>query len=275
MADRQKYGDRRWSKTVLAYTVFLLVPICWLAVLSLQPDSVSRSTLTIWPDPLSLENYRFVFSRDDWVTGYANALIYVAINMIITLTVALPAAYAFSRFRFVGSEHALFFALIFRLLPPAIIMIPLVQVFSSAGMIDTHLAVALSHCLFTIPISIWILEGFISSIPTDLEEIAAADGYSPPGYFFKILLPQIRTGLGVTAFFCFLFSWVELILANALTTVEAKPVGVVMRLVASPLGGVHIGISAATSVLMLLPGIALVWALRRHLARGFSLGRIS
>lgn len=61
----------------------------------------------------------------------------------------------------------------------------------------------------------------------------------------------------------------ELILANALTTVEAKPVGVVMRLVASPLGGVHIGISAATSVLMLLPGIALVWALRRHLAPAF------
>ena len=66
----------------------------------------------------------------------------------------------------------------------------------------------------------------------------------------------------------------ELILANALTTVEAKPAGVVMR-PASPLGGVHIGISAAASVLMLLPGIALVWAPRRHLARGFSLGRIS
>jgi glycerol transport system permease protein len=154
-------------------------------------------------------------------------------------------------------------------------MIPAIQLFSSAGLIDTYFAVALAHCLFTVPISIWILEGFMSSVPTELEETAAIDGYSPRAIFFKIMLPQFRAGIGVTAFYCFIFSWVELVLANALTTVNAKPIGVVMRTVASPLGGFHVGIAAAASILMLIPGAALAWFLRRHLARGFSMGRVS
>jgi glycerol transport system permease protein len=78
----------------------------------------------------------------------------------------------------------------------------------------------------------------------------------------------------VAAFFSFMFSWVELIIANALTTVNAKPIGVVMRLVADPLGFVHIGISSAASILMLIPGLIFAILLRKHLARGFSMGRL-
>ena len=275
MASRRSAAGPRVSKSVLLYSAFLLVPLYWLVVLSLQPNKASKGALSLLPSPVSLENFAFVFGSPDWVAGYVNAVTYVALNVVITLLVALPAAYAFARFRFLGSEQALFFSLLFRLMPPAIIMIPVVQMFSAAGLIDTHLAVALAHCLFTVPVSIWILEGFVSAVPIELEETAAIDGYTPAAIFFRILLPQIRPGLFVTAFFCFIFSWVELILANALTTVDAKPIGVIMKVVASPVGSVHIGIASAVSVLMLIPGAALAWALRRHLARGFSMGRVT
>lgn len=263
-----------WSKTVLIYTMFMLLPLYWLLVLSFQPNGVSEKTANLLPSPISFENYLAIFFQDNWVNGYFNALIYVSYNIIITLGVAIPAAYAFSRYRFIGSNQAFFFAFVFRLVPPAIIIVPLVQMFSSAQLIDTHIAVALAHSMFTIPIAIWILEGFLSSIPKELEEIAEADGYSKLSFFWRILLPQIKTGIAVAAFFCFMFSWVELTIANALTTVNAKPIGVVMRLVAEPLGFVHIGISSAASILMIIPGFILVWFLRSHLAKGFSMGRV-
>ena len=265
---------RGTSKTVLLYTVFCLVPILWLVVLSLQPNEVSRASANLWPSPLFSGNFLYMFSQPNWVWGYINLVAYVSLNIVISLLIAVPAAYAFSRYRFLGSENLFFFSLVFRLIPPAIIIIPLVQMFSALGLIDSYLAVALAHSLFTVPVSIWILEGFISSIPKEMEEIARVDGYSAIGGFFKVMLPQIRTGIGVAAFFCFMFSWVELLLANALTTVNAKPVGVVMRIVAEPLGQVHIGIASAASVLLLIPALILVWFLRKHLARGFSLGRI-
>lgn len=268
------FTKKRWSKTIAIYTAFMLAPLYWLLVLSFQPNSTSTQNANIFPSPFSIENYAYIFSQPNWMNGYLNALIYVGINLLLTLCVALPAAFAFSRYRFAGKDQAFFFTFVFRLIPPAVMILPLVQMFSSVQLIDTHLAVSLAHCLFTVPISIWILEGTISSVPVELDEAAAADGYSRLRFFWQILLPQIRTGIAVAAFFSFMFSWVELILANALTTINAKPIGVVMRIVAEPLGGVHIGISAATSILMLLPGVALVWLMRNHLARGFSMGRI-
>ncbi len=269
------HDKKRWSKAIIIYSAFLLIPIYWLVVLSMQPEAVTKSTMSLLPAPATLNNYLFILFNDDWAWGYINAIAYVTLNMTITLLAALPAAYAFSRFRFVGGDQAMFLVLIFRLIPPAVMMIPLVQMFSAVNMIDTYWAVALAHCLFTLPIAIWILEGFISGIPVELEEAAAADGYSRLSYFIKILMPQIKTGIGVAAFFCFIFSWVELLMAHALTTIDTKPIGVIMRMVASPLGGVHIGITSAASILMLIPGMILAWALRKHLARGFSLGRVS
>lgn len=266
---------RRWSFSVLVYTGFILLPIYWLAVLSLQPNHVSKSTLNLIPTPLTFENYAYILSQQNWTMGYLNALIYVGINLCLTLAVSVPAAYSFARFRFIGRDQAFFFAFMLRVIPPAILIVPLVQLFSAMGMIDTYLAVALAHCIFSVPIAIWILEGFISAIPKELDEMAAADGYGPLGYVFRILLPQLRTGLGVSAFFSFMFSWVELTIANTLTTVNTKPIGVVMRIVAEPLGQVHVGIASAASILMLLPGLVLVWFLRRHLAHGFSLGRVN
>ncbi|MEW7008642.1 MULTISPECIES: carbohydrate ABC transporter permease [unclassified Lentilitoribacter] len=274
MSDTPLSGKRRFSKSVLLFSAFLLVPIYWLVVLSLQPNLVSETSANIIPNSITLENYRYIFSQKNWVDGYVNTAIFVAINVLITVSISLPAAYAFSRFLFIGREHAFFFVFIFRLVPPAIMIIPFVQMFSAVNMIDTHFAVALAHGVFTIPISIWILEGFISAIPKEMEEAAFVDGYSRFSFFIKILLPQIKTGIGVAIFFSFMFSWVELTIANALTTVDAKPIGVVMRIVASPLGQVHIGISSAASVLMIVPGLILVWLLRKHLARGFSMGRV-
>lgn len=264
----------KWSLTVVLYAVFTLFPIYWLTVLGLQPNAINTEGLSLWPKSVSLANFAVSFVKSDWAWGYLNAIAYVSLNVVISLAVAVPAAFAFSRYRFIGDKSLFFWLLVCRMIPPAIVMVPMVQIASIFNLVDTYLAVALAHCLFNVPIAIWIMEGFISSIPKEMDEMARVDGYSMLAYWRKILLPQIMPGLGVVAFFCFMFSWVELTLANALTTVDAKPIGVILKLVASPLGGVHIGIAAAASILTLVPGITVAWFARRHIARGFSMGQV-
>ena len=123
--------------------------------------------------------------------GYINSIIYVVTNMCITLAVALPAAYAFSRYRFVGDKHLFFWLLTNRMAPPAVFLLPFFQLYSSVGLFDTHIAVALAHCLFNVPLAVWILEGFMSSVPREIDETAYIDGYTFPKFFVKIFLPTV------------------------------------------------------------------------------------
>ena len=88
------------------------------------------------------------------------------------MAVALPAAYAFSRYRFLGDKQLFFWLLTNRMAPPAVFALPFFQLYSAVGLFDTHIAVALAHCLFTVPLSVWILEGFFSGVPTELDEMA-------------------------------------------------------------------------------------------------------
>jgi glycerol transport system permease protein len=202
-----------------------------------------------------------------------NALIYVLMNVAISVTVAIPAAFAFARYRFHGDRVLFFVLLTFRMMAPAILLVPFVQIFSDLGLIDTHIAVAVAHCFFNVPIAVWILEGFVSGIPREIDESARIDGYSLIGYFRRILLPLIAPGIAVTAFFCFMFSWVEVLLANGLTVVAAKPINGIM----SRAGSVNVAdipLLAAAGVIGLIPGLVLIVFMRRHLARGFSMGRV-
>ncbi len=256
------------------YVVLLMVPIYWLFIMSFKTNAEIFGSLTFWPHKPTLENYRAVLSDYAWYKGYLNAAIYVCMNVALSVLVAIPAAYGFSRFRFFGDRFLFFGFLALRMTAPAILLIPFVQIFSELNMIDTHLGVAIAHSFFNVPIAIWILEGFFSAIPPEIEESAKVDGYGQISIFSKILLPQIAPGIAVTAFFCFMFSWVELLLANALTTVNAKPIGAIM----TRLGGVlsaNVALLSAASVLTLIPGIIFVIFVRKHLARGFSLGQVN
>lgn len=264
----------RFGLTPALFVGLILLPLYALIAISFQTgDGVARPFALLPTDP-SWVNYRIILTDPDWYLGYLNALIYVVINMLISVGVAIPAAYAFSRFRFAGQRPLFFGLLMFRMMMPAILLVPFVQIFSTLDLIDTHIAVALAHCFFTVPIAIWILEGFISGVPVEIDESACADGYRPLAFLHRILVPMIAPGIATAAFFCFMFSWVEFLLSNALTTIEAKPFGGIMSRVGSVMNA-YIPLLAAAGVLGLIPGVGVAIILRRYLAQGFSLGRVS
>jgi len=255
------------------YVLFLMLPLYWLLNMSFKTNEEILGAFTLFPHDLTLDNYRVIFTDASWYMGYVNSIIYVTLNTLISLTVALPAAYAFSRYTFVGDKHLFFWLLTNRMAPPAVFLLPFFQLYSSIGLFDTHIAVALAHCLFNVPLSVWILEGFMSGVPKEIDETAFLDGYSFPRFFVSIFLPMIRSGIGVTAFFCFMFSWVELLLARTLTSVNAKPIAAVMTRTVSA-SGMDWGVLAAAGVLTIIPGALVIWFVRNHIAKGFALGRV-
>ncbi len=263
-----------WRGAFLAlYLVFAILPLYWMLNMSFKTNTEIVSTLTLWPRDFTLEHYRTIFTDPAWYSGYINSLIYVVINTVISLAVALPAAYAFSRYRFIGDKHVFFWLLTNRMTPPAVFLLPFFQLYSSFGLMDTHLAVALAHLVFNVPLAVWILEGFMSGVPREIDETAYVDGYSFPRFFLTIFLPLIKSGVGVAAFFCFMFSWVELLLARTLTSVNAKPIVATMTRTVSA-SGMDWGVLAAAGVLTIVPGGIVIWFVRHYIAKGFAMGRV-
>jgi len=264
----------RGSRVVLvSYIVFLLLPIYWLVNMSLKTNTEITGPLTLFPHELTFDNYIKIFTDSSWYMGYVHAVQYVVINTVISVTLALPAAYAFSRYRFVGDKHLFFWLLTNRMAPAAVFALPFFNLYQAVGLFDTVWAVALAHCLFNVPLAVWILEGFISGVPREIDETAQIDGYSFPHYFVKIFIPLIGNGIGVAAFFCFMFSWVELLLARTLTAVEAKPISAIMTRTVSA-AGMDWGLLAAAGVLTIVPGAIVIYFVRNYIAKGFALGRV-
>ena len=262
----------KWLVPAL-YIAFLMLPIYWLLAMSFKTTNEILGGFTLWPRQFTLENYAKIFTDPTWYLGYVNSLTYVVINTVLSVAVALPAAYAFSRYRFLGDKHLFFWLLSNRMAPPAVFALPFFQLYSAIGLFDTHIAVALAHCLFNVPLAVWILEGFMSSVPRELDEMAYVDGYPFWRFFLRIFVPAIAAGIGVAAFFCFMFSWVELLLAKTLTSVDAKPIAATMTRTAST-SGYELGLLAAAGSLTIIPGAFVIYFVRNYIAKGFALGRV-
>jgi glycerol transport system permease protein len=255
------------------YIVFLMLPIYWLLNMSFKSTNEILGSFTLWPRDFTFDNYVTILTQPVWYNGYINSITYVLINTVLSVAVALPAAYAFSRYRFLGDKHLFFWLLTNRMAPPAVFALPFLQLYSAVGLFDTHIAVALAHTLFNVPLAVWILEGFMSGVPKELDETAYVDGYSFPRFFVRIFVPTIAAGIGVAAFFCFMFSWVELLLAKTLTSVAAKPIAATMTRTAST-SGYELGLLAAAGTLTIVPGAFVIYFVRNYIAKGFALGRV-
>ena len=263
---------KKWLVPTL-YILFLMLPIYGLISMSFKTTTEILGGFSFFPREFTLENYKVIFTDPTWYNGYINSIIYVVINTLLSVTVALPAAYAFSRYRFLGDKHLFFWLLTNRMAPPAVFALPFFQLYSAIGLFDTHIAVAIAHCLFNIPLAVWILEGFMSGVPKELDETAYLDGYSFWRFFIRIFIPTIAAGIGVAMFFCFMYSWVELLLAKTLTSVEAKPIAATMTRTASS-SGYELGLLAAAGSLTIIPGAFVIYFVRNYIAKGFALGRV-
>jgi len=258
---------------LIAYLIFMVIPLYWMLNCSFKFTTEIMTTMTWFPETFTTRNYQHIFSNEVWRNSFVNTLTYVCLNVVLCVVAAVPAAYAFSRWRFRGDNHLFFWLLTNRMGPVAIFMIPMFQLYSNLGLFDTNFAVALCHCVFNLPLAIWILEGFISGIPKELDETAFIDGMSFPRFCVKVFFPLIRPGIGVAAFFCFMFSYAELLLARTLTSANSKPIVVALTR-SQGAEGWDWGVLMAAGTLVMLPGLIAVYFIRNYIAKGFAMGRV-
>ena len=251
---------------LLALAAFILLPLVQAVILSftatLPTDLVAEGTL-------GLMNYHAVLATPELRAAMVKSLIYVGLNVALCVGIGLPAAYALARVRFTGDRHFLLAILVFRVTPPVVLSLPIFILFSQLGLVNSPVGIALVHCLFNLPVAIWILESFIRAVPPEFDETAFLDGHSGASFFLRHLIPQIAPGIGVAAFFCFIFSWVEVVFARILTVTGGKPITMAIQAMFS--FQTDIGRVMAMTCLSLVPGVAMIWFVRGHLAKGFTL----
>lgn len=249
------------------FIVFACLPLMQMTLMSFS-STLPRPNAEV--GEFTFANYTAIWTNPQLRLAFINSIAYVLINICVTVPVAIPAAYAFSRLSFVGDRHLFLAFIAFRITPPVVLTLPIFQLFSQLGVVNSVFGIALAHCLFNLPISIWILQGFISDIPKEMDETAFLDGCSRPRVIWTFILPQISSGITVTAFFCFTFSWVEVVFARILTTTNGKPISMAIN----ALFGFHtdIGLVMAVTTASMIPGAVLLFAMRNHLSRGFKIG---
>lgn len=256
---------------ILAFLV--LLPVLWTLSTSLKPLNEVNKFPPEWVSPsMSLSPYSDMFFFLPFATYTLNSLIVASCSTILTLLIGSLAAFAFSRFNFVGKNIILLVFLLSQMLPGASVIIPLFQLLQAAGLYDTSFGLILVHTAVLLPFVIWLLYGFFQTIPRDIEDAALIDGCSRMEALRRVILPLALPGIGATALFAFLGSWNEFFFALILTSSDSTrtiPVGIGLFV------GEYLDVwnqMAAAAVLFSLPPLVLFLITRKTFVKGLVAG---
>lgn len=252
--------------------VVWILPLIWLMSSSFKPMGILTAippVIKFWP---TLEHYIYVFNKFPLWTYFQNSLTIALITTFLAILIGFLAAYGIVRFRAGGTAFPLAI-MTTRLIPSMALAIPLYTIFRQLGLVDTIMGMVIAHTTFALPLSIWLMIGFLQDFSLGFEEAALIDGCNRMQFIWRILIPLIRPGLAVAALFTFIFSWNEMFLALTLTTIKVKtlPIGITDFVTSY---AVLWGPMTAATTLTTLPPIIFGLLMQKHLVKGLTLGGI-
>jgi multiple sugar transport system permease protein len=226
-----------------------------------------------WYEKLVYDEGERILKKSHYLSRFWNSLVIACISTFLALGLGTLTAYGFSRFKVAGEKDWLFFILSTRMLPPVVVAIPIFLMYRKIGIFDTHLGMIFLYTAFNLSFAVWLMKGFIDEIPKEYEEAAMVDGYTRFQAFWKIVLPQLPTGMAATAVFSFITAWNEYALALMLTSRKAQTA---VPFIPSQIGSGLTDWStiAAGTFAFLLPVAIFTYFLRNHLLRGVTFGAI-
>jgi multiple sugar transport system permease protein len=230
------------------------------------PPSVFGSTFT-------LQNYAAALSKDGVLPSLINSVVTAIISTLMSLVLALPAAYAITRFRTRLGRAFILIALVTRMVPAIVVGAPLIPLFHNLGINDTSFALAIAHTTISLPLSIWLMASFFEAVPEELEEAAKIDGTGRLGALWRVVLPVVSGGIAVTAIFAFLASWNEFLFALLITAVRAQTTPIAIANFQTQFG-LDCGGMTALAAIYSVPVILLTIFLQRHIVAGLTLGAV-
>ena len=257
--------------TLLHFVVLTLIPIIWIFDIALSPGNALGGEIG---DSFTDEHFTKILGGESFWIWFRNSLIVSIGTSLLGLVIAIPAGYAFSRYKFTGRDVSMFAFLLVQMFPGIIIIVPYFLVMKTLGLLNSHLGLILAYCVTALPLCVWMLKGFFDTVPRELEEAATLDGCNQFQVFTKVVLPLSLPAVAVTALFSFLAAWNEFLLAltfNTSNDMYTLPVGLA-SLISST--GQAWGDFAAASILVSLPVALLFLFFQKFLIEGLSAGGV-
>lgn len=267
------------GKTIINGIALLLVltyalPYIYLVSTSLKPAAdVQQIPPSFFPDRLTLENFATVLGTVGLPQAFLNSSIVAVLTTLLSLIIAVPAAYVSTLYRRRITTLFLLFALVTRMVPAVSLGVPLFQILKSLGLLDTTLGLVLAHTSSAVPLALLLMAAFFEGVPKDLEEAARMDGCTRFQAFRHIILPVMRSGMAITALFSFIASWNEFLFALLLTSQKSKTAPIMIAEFNS-VYGLAWGPMTAAAVLYSLPVILVTLMLQKQIIGGLTFGAV-
>lgn len=270
-----RHGTSRWDVTsILTWAVVLIVftlPICWILLKALQPESLVFSSAVSFTE-FTLANFGRALSQGSLVSYTISTCIIAALTCAIVLPLGLVSGYALARFRFVGRGTLLFLFMFSLTIPGLVNLLAVYQVFSLVRLINNPVSLVLLYSASSLPLSVWLMRAYILSLPHEVEEAALIDGCSRFGILWRIVLPLALPGVGAVAVLTVVSVFHEFIMAQ--TLVKVTGIGVVNQglwRLQTEYTLDYTGIAAASILVSIVPVLLFV-VLQRQFISGMTAG---
>lgn len=264
-----------WAIADALVLCYALVPVLWVLSLSLKPTSSVKDG-TFFPWPMSLDNYRGIFSGNVFTSALVNSIGIGLIATVIAVSVGTMAAYAVARLDFPGKKALIGAALLIAMFPQISLVTPIFNIERSVGLFDTWPGLIIPYITFALPLAIYTLSAFFREIPWELEKAAKMDGATPAQAFWKVIAPLATPGIVTSAILVFIFAWNDLLLAISLTATDRSitaPVAIANFTGSSqfeePTGSI-----AAGAIVITVPIIIFVLIFQRRIVAGLTSGAV-
>jgi multiple sugar transport system permease protein len=273
---RERIGDALSYLFMLVIFAFFAWPLLWLLSLALRTrKEVFLGVSRFIPKAPTLDNFVTILSSDKFAGYLWNALKLSSLSALGCLVVALPAAYAFSRFEFRGKGAWMMALLSVQMISPLVIMVPLYRYMASIGLTDSHFGATMVYIALAVPMVTWILKGTIDGIPMSLDEAAMIDGCSRFGVFLRVILPLSTPGIASAFIISVIGGWSQFLVPFLLITKESlTPIGVGIFQYAGTQNDSSIQLLAAACLVSVVPAIIAFLALQRLILGALTAGAV-
>lgn len=261
---------------LVVYMVFLGFPLLWLLSTALKSASeLALGGASLIPHSVTFSNFGDAIKKANLLQAGRNSLVVALATTVLTVALSLPAAYGLARFKTVLRPVALGWVIISQVFPTILVIIPLFLILQQFGLINSLVGLTVIHSIFLLPFSLWMLIGFVSAIPRDLEEAAATDGAGRLRVLLSIVLPLLLPGLVVTALFAFISSWNEFLFSLVLIQSPSKvTLPLTLARFVGAEGQVQLGLLAAAALLSTIPSLFFFVLIQKRLTGGLLTGAV-
>lgn len=261
---------------ILLYIIFLLFPLLWVVASSLKStQEIYSGSPTILPQNISFDHYISVVNGQQVFNSMWNSVIVGVVSTILVILLAVPSAYAMVRYKSIVNNGILGWILVSQIFPVILVMIPLYVLLRYIGLTDSLVGLTLIYVVWSLPFVLWMMHGYVKSIPIELEEAAVIDGANRSQVIFKMLMPLLLPAIGASALFAFISAWNEFFFAFVLMKSPAlATLQVELARYTGMEGQARTGPLAAASVIATIPSIILFIFMRKWLTTGLVSGAL-